>query len=72
MVSEISKSENDKYHMISLICAIHEQTEPTSKIETELQSRLTALGRIEVQRDRAKRKKNKKETKNSWAWTTVR
>ena len=33
--SEISQSEKDKYQMISLICGINEQTELTSKTETD-------------------------------------
>ena len=35
MLTEISQSEKDKYHMISLICESNEQTELTNKIETE-------------------------------------
>ena len=35
VLSEISQSEKDKYHMISLICGISEQTELISKIETD-------------------------------------
>ena len=35
MLSEISQSEKDKYHMISLMCGIYEQTDLTSKTETD-------------------------------------
>ena len=35
MLSEISQLEKDKNHMISLICGSNEQTELTSKIETD-------------------------------------
>ena len=44
MLSEINQSEKDKYHMISLICGSNEQTGLTIKIETDTESRLTALG----------------------------
>ena len=37
MLSEISQSEKDKYHMISLICGNNEQSELTSKIKTDSQ-----------------------------------
>ena len=35
MLSEISQSEKDKYHMISFIWESNEQTELTSKIEPD-------------------------------------
>ena len=35
MSSVISQLEKEKYHMILLICGINEQTELTSKIETD-------------------------------------
>ena len=35
MLSEISQSEKDKYHVISLILESNEQTELTSKTETD-------------------------------------
>ena len=35
MLSEISQSENDKYHMILSYVDSNEQTELTSKIETD-------------------------------------
>ena len=35
MLSEISQSEKDKHHRISLICGNKEQTELRSKIETD-------------------------------------
>ena len=34
-LSEVSQSEKEKYHIISLICGVYEQTELTSKIETD-------------------------------------
>ena len=62
MLGEISQSEKDKYHMISLICGIYEQNELTSKIEADLwtESRKTALGVEEVRwrLDRTKREKD--------------
>ena len=36
MLSEVSQSEKDKYHVISLIYASNEKTEQTSKTETSL------------------------------------
>ena len=46
MLSGTSQSEKDKYHMISLYVESSEQTELTSKTETDsqIESRLTALG----------------------------
>ena len=35
MLNEISQSKKDKYHMISLIYESNEQTELTSKTETD-------------------------------------
>ena len=35
MLSEISQSEKDKYHMISPICESNKQTELTRKTETD-------------------------------------
>ena len=34
-LSEISQSEKDKYHMISLICESNEQNKLTNRIETD-------------------------------------
>ena len=46
MLNEISQSEKDKYHIISLNVESNEQTELTSKTETDLhiESRMTATG----------------------------
>ena len=41
MLSEISQSEKDKYHVISLICESNEQTKLTNKIETDSQIQRT-------------------------------
>ena len=61
MLSEISQSEKDKYHMISLICGrnLMKKTKLTRKMGTDSQmdNRMTAEGRIRVWRDSAKRKK---------------
>ena len=35
MLSEISQSDKDKCHMVSLICGNNDQSELTSKIETD-------------------------------------
>ena len=35
MPSDISQSEKDKYHMISLICESNEQNKLTNRIETD-------------------------------------
>ena len=44
MLSEISQSEKDEYHMISLYVESCEQTELTSKTETDsqMERRITA------------------------------
>ena len=46
ILCEISQSEKEKYHMISLICGIFEQTELTSKTKTDswIESRMTGIG----------------------------
>ena len=44
MLSEISQSDKDKCHMVSLICGNNDQSELTSKMKTDSESRLTALG----------------------------
>ena len=41
MLSEISQSEKDKYHVISLICESNEQNKLTNKIETDSQIQRT-------------------------------
>ena len=40
-LSEISQSEKDKYHVISLICESNEQNKLTNKIETDSQIQRT-------------------------------
>ena len=35
MLTEMSRPEKDKYHIVSLIYGINEHTAPTSKIETD-------------------------------------
>ena len=35
MLNEVNQSEKEKYHMISLICGINEQTELTRKMGTD-------------------------------------
>ena len=44
MLSEISQSEKEKYHMISLVVESNEQTEITSKIHRLIESRMTTIG----------------------------
>ena len=46
MLSEISQSERGTYYVISLICGINEKTELTSEIQTDSESRMTAMGSI--------------------------
>ena len=38
IVSEVSQTEKDKYHMISLICGIYNTTQMNMKHETETDS----------------------------------
>ena len=46
MLSEINQSDKDKYHKISLYVESNEQTELTSKTETDsqIENRMTAKG----------------------------
>ena len=67
MLSEISQSEKDKHHRISLICGNKEQTELRSKIETDSQivSRMTAIGECQGVVGSSKREKGFMEVENS-------
>ena len=44
IISEISQSEKDKYHMISLMCGIYEQTDLTSKTDRLINGEQMANG----------------------------
>ena len=46
MLSEISQSEKDKYHMISVICGIKEQTELTGKMRTDSEVESMVTGNV--------------------------